>query len=246
VAGHPGGADAAERRPRGRPSTAGFHQFGPCLRRGSGGRLCPIPPVRAPPAALLLCCLQDSVAWLAPDASSSPVECSLSPCALPARREAVVGSDEMLAKRQRRSPQERLVTSAPASPRRPSSRDRAGGSSRSRPQREPGSRSSALILPDPDAEARRPSKPRRRPLSQSHERAKRRPPPSVGLSPFLHFVILAYGARRDRVGADAEVEQRDGSHGARCCNAWPSEHSSTPNRPERRRSSIRAAPRLTA
>ena len=69
VAGHAGGAEAAERRPRGRPSTAGFHQFGPCLRRGSGARLCPIPAARAPSAALLLCCLQDSVAWLAPAAS---------------------------------------------------------------------------------------------------------------------------------------------------------------------------------
>ncbi len=42
VAGHAGGAEAAERRPRGWPSTAGFHQFGPWLRRGSGGRLCPV------------------------------------------------------------------------------------------------------------------------------------------------------------------------------------------------------------
>jgi hypothetical protein len=42
VGGHAGGAEAAERRPRGRPSTAGFHQFGPCLGRGSGGHLCPI------------------------------------------------------------------------------------------------------------------------------------------------------------------------------------------------------------
>ena len=33
--------EAAERCPRGWPSAAGFHQFGPCLRRGSGRRLCP-------------------------------------------------------------------------------------------------------------------------------------------------------------------------------------------------------------
>ena len=54
VAGHAGGAEAAERRPRGRPSIAGFHQFGPCLRRGSGGRLCPIPAARASARWLLL------------------------------------------------------------------------------------------------------------------------------------------------------------------------------------------------
>ena len=44
--------------------------------RGGGlrsrGRGCPIPAVRPPPAALLLCCLQDSIAWLAPCASSAP------------------------------------------------------------------------------------------------------------------------------------------------------------------------------
>jgi hypothetical protein len=85
VAGHAGGAEAAERRPRGRPSTAGFHQFGPCLRRGSGGRVCPIPAARAAAAPRLLYCLQDSGASLTPDASSSPVECSRSPCALFAR-----------------------------------------------------------------------------------------------------------------------------------------------------------------
>jgi hypothetical protein len=50
------------------------------------GCLCPIPPARAPSAPLLLCCLQDSVAWLAPGASSFAVERSRSPCALPAQR----------------------------------------------------------------------------------------------------------------------------------------------------------------
>jgi hypothetical protein len=38
----------------------------------SAGCLCPIPAVSPPAAALLLCCLQDPIAWLAPDASRSP------------------------------------------------------------------------------------------------------------------------------------------------------------------------------
>ena len=44
------------------------------------------------PPPLLLCCAQDSVAWLAPSASSSGVECSRSPCALPALNELLGGA----------------------------------------------------------------------------------------------------------------------------------------------------------
>ena len=64
MAGHARGAEAAERRPRGRPSAAGFHQFGPCLRRGSGGCLCPKSSVRAVPPRLLLLCLLLRSSWL--------------------------------------------------------------------------------------------------------------------------------------------------------------------------------------
>jgi hypothetical protein len=49
------------------------------------GRKCPIPALRPPPAELLLCCLQDSIAWLARGVSSSRGECSRSPCSLPAQ-----------------------------------------------------------------------------------------------------------------------------------------------------------------
>jgi hypothetical protein len=42
--------------------------------RGAEARrsLCPMPAVRPPAAALLLCCSQDSIAWLAPGRSTSP------------------------------------------------------------------------------------------------------------------------------------------------------------------------------
>ena len=56
VAAHAGGAEDAERRPRGRPSTAGFHQFAPCPRCGSSGRLCPIPAARPLTVASQECC----------------------------------------------------------------------------------------------------------------------------------------------------------------------------------------------
>ncbi len=46
---------------------------------------CPIRAARASGAPLLLCCLLDSVVWLAPGASSSRRECPRSPCALPAQ-----------------------------------------------------------------------------------------------------------------------------------------------------------------
>jgi len=48
------------------------------------GRICPIPTTSVPAAPLLLCCLQDSVARLAPGASNSPVACSRAPCTDPA------------------------------------------------------------------------------------------------------------------------------------------------------------------
>jgi hypothetical protein len=48
----------------------------------------PIPAVQAPAPPLLLCCLLYSVAWLAPSVSSSGVECSRFPWALPAQTRA--------------------------------------------------------------------------------------------------------------------------------------------------------------
>jgi len=55
VAGHSGRAEAAEHRPRGRPSAAGVHQFGRCLRLESGGRLCPW--VSGKPSWVGVCCV---------------------------------------------------------------------------------------------------------------------------------------------------------------------------------------------
>jgi hypothetical protein len=56
----------------------------PTARRDRPGRgcRCPIPAARAPAATLLLSCLQDSVAWLAPGASTSGVKRVRAPCAL--------------------------------------------------------------------------------------------------------------------------------------------------------------------
>jgi hypothetical protein len=73
VAGHAGGAGAAERRPCGRPSTAGFHQFGPCLRRGSSGHLCPTAAASGGGARIeswLLACERDSARSIAGVAAS--------------------------------------------------------------------------------------------------------------------------------------------------------------------------------
>ena len=53
-------------------------------RRRERYACCPIPALTPPAAPLLLRCLQDSFAWLAPSASSSGVECSRLLCALPA------------------------------------------------------------------------------------------------------------------------------------------------------------------
>ena len=53
------------------PATA-LRPWGPCCARLRRCPDCPIPAVRPPAGALLLCCLQDSIAWLAPGASRSP------------------------------------------------------------------------------------------------------------------------------------------------------------------------------
>ena len=55
--------------PEARGATVAARDPSPGERRGHS---CPIPSVRPPPAALMLCCLQDSIAWLAPGASSAP------------------------------------------------------------------------------------------------------------------------------------------------------------------------------
>ena len=71
VAGHAGGAEAAERRPRGRPSAAGFHQSGHVFVADPVAAFCPKAAVRAmqsgasPPARLLLLCVLFRSSWLA-------------------------------------------------------------------------------------------------------------------------------------------------------------------------------------
>jgi hypothetical protein len=70
----------AHRRP-GAPHR-GPERSRPC-RRPHDWR-CPIPTTSVPAAPLLLYCLQDSVARLAPSASSSPMACSRAPCTRPA------------------------------------------------------------------------------------------------------------------------------------------------------------------
>ena len=71
MAAHPGGAAAAERRPRGRPSTAGLHQLRPPRRRAAGGRLCPVATVWVVTAKLLLSCLLPSGSRLAPEPTAA-------------------------------------------------------------------------------------------------------------------------------------------------------------------------------
>jgi hypothetical protein len=58
------------------PATA-LRPEGPSWATERRCRDCPIPAVSLPAAALLLCCLQDPIAWLAPDASRSPSACSV-------------------------------------------------------------------------------------------------------------------------------------------------------------------------
>ena len=61
----PRGSGSRQRWPRGRPSTAGLHQFRPPRRRAAGGRLCPTAAARPPAPRLLLWCLQHPRTWLA-------------------------------------------------------------------------------------------------------------------------------------------------------------------------------------
>ena len=70
-------------------------------QRGRAARLrrcpdCPIPALRAPATRLPLSCLQHSIAWLAPGASSSAVERSRASCSLSAQGRALAGGEEML------------------------------------------------------------------------------------------------------------------------------------------------------
>jgi hypothetical protein len=61
--------------------------------------MCPIPAARAPAATLLLSCLQDSAAWLAPGASTSGVKRVQAPDALSARsREDSVATEMLVSK----------------------------------------------------------------------------------------------------------------------------------------------------
>ena len=128
VAGHAGGAEAAERRPRGRPSTAGSTNSGHVSSR-----------IRSPPlsdtgsetagggAAALLLAGFDRLA--SAGRIEVPMACSRSPCALPAQREALASFDEMLVGAQRRSSREGVITDVPVSSWRPGAVDRPGGPS---------------------------------------------------------------------------------------------------------------------